>query len=230
MWTFRNMNTRIVNISKSTPLRDGTTHFWSFAPWKRDSWASFNLPSCRLALFTSERFEASKRDSWEVANRQPFGRHYPYLNDSQPENAITEHQPIKFLAKRHCPLLNDSQPEYAIPDYQQINLISGQQDPYLNVAHPEMRFPSISKSALLQDGLTHIRTFRSLKTGFLRKTNHSPYRMVLPIFVRFAAWKRPYMSITKSKAFRVSNAHISIFKRFLRFRKLTPVQFGTAHI
>ena len=67
IWTIRSLKTRILCISKSTPLLDGTAHFQHFAAKIRDCWASAIQP------------------------------HWEYVKISQFENAIPEHQLIDRL-------------------------------------------------------------------------------------------------------------------------------------
>ena len=67
------MKTRFLSINKSTFLGDVTSHNWTY--------------------------RSQKRDYWEEANRPLAGRHYPHLNDSQPENVIPDHQQTTPLQK-----------------------------------------------------------------------------------------------------------------------------------
>ena len=43
------------------------------------------------------------------------------MNVTKIENAIPEHQQIKFIAGQHCPYFIVSNPENAIPEHQKID-------------------------------------------------------------------------------------------------------------
>ena len=66
IWTFRSLKTHFLNISKSALLKDGTAHIWMFR--------------CLNTRFLRRNKSTPLQDG------------YPYMNDSQPENAISEHQ------------------------------------------------------------------------------------------------------------------------------------------
>ena len=68
-WKILSLNTRFLSINKSTSLRNGTTHFEQFAPWKQDSWASANQLHCCTALPIYQHFAPCKRSSWTWANQ-----------------------------------------------------------------------------------------------------------------------------------------------------------------
>ena len=116
IWPFPSLKTRFLSIRKSKLFHVGAAHIWTFRILNTRSWASANQPLCGTAL----------------------------------------------------PFLNVSQPEYVISEHQQINLIAGQHCPYLNFSQLEKWFLNISISTLLQDCTVYIWKFRSLKTRFLR--------------------------------------------------------------
>ena len=173
-----------LRISKLTPFLNDTAHIWTF---RSDSCEVENRPPCRTAKPILDRFAEWKRYSWASANRPLTGRHYPYLNVSQAEYAIPEHQ--------HTTRMLDG-PAHIL-------CLAVWKKPFLN----------FSKSTVLQDGTVHIWTFRSLKTLFLTinkstpfagrnspygawkrgswtSANRPPSRMALLIYERFLAWKR----------------------------------------
>ena len=67
--SWKSLKKRFLSISKSKFFNVGTTISENFATWIRDSWASANRTSCRIALLISNRCAAWKRHSWQSANR-----------------------------------------------------------------------------------------------------------------------------------------------------------------
>ena len=140
-WTFRNLNTRFLSISKTTLMLDGTAHFWTFRNLKTRFLSISNSTSLRTTPSIFERLAAWILDSWETANQSNCWTALP-------------------MFERFASWIRN----------EQNNLIAGKHCPYWNFRTLKTRFLSIIKSALLQDGSTQFWAFISQETWFLKSS------------------------------------------------------------
>ena len=145
MWTFPNLKTRILSISKSKPFHEYTAHFWSFRGLKTrflsinksnsllDSTAHISTFRTLKPLFVNISKSTLLQNG--TAN---------YLNVSRFENAIPYNQQIDHLAVRHSPYLNLLSLK---TEFVNISKATTFQDTYLNVSNLKTRFLRISKSS-----------------------------------------------------------------------------------
>ena len=188
-WQFLNvsrLNTRFLNISKSTSFLDSTAYIWTFAPWKRDSWASANrILSCRhcpYLKFTSLntrflcicfsnhlqdgtarilRFTAWKSHSWESANSPACRMTLPIYERFAVWKDDSWEIANRSLCRTAKPIFESFAGSNTISEHQKIEIISCRHCFYLNVFSLNKRFIRISKLTHLHGGSAHIWTYRS---------------------------------------------------------------------
>ena len=90
MWTFPSLKSRFLSNSKCNSFHD--------------------------AMLISEHFANLIRDSWAAKNNYIAGRHWTFLNVSQPGKANPEHPQNDPLAECYCFYVNVSQPANAFPE------------------------------------------------------------------------------------------------------------------
>ena len=191
-----------------------------FRNLKSDSSALANRPSCSMELHISVRFEAWKRDYWEINNRPPYRTALPIYDVSQPET--------RFLSISKTTSLMES--TVHIRTFRNLHT----------------RFLSFSKSTLLLSGTAHVWNCRSLKTPFLKINKSTPLQFRTIYVSEFEnafpelhqidllagrtthIWTIPslitwFLSISKTKSFHVGTANILTFcnmnTRFLSISK-----------
>ena len=114
----------------------------------------------------------------------------PFLNVSQPEYGIPDHQEINLIAAQNCPFLILSQPEYAIPEHQKVNPLAGLHWPFENVPHPVKAILEHQQIDPLCGMATRVsERFAAWKRDSWASANQPHYWTEMPIFQRFASWK-----------------------------------------
>ncbi len=184
----------------------------------------------------------------DIRRRTSF--HYPYLNVSKPENAISWNQQIDHIAWRNNPYMNVSKPPNTIPEYQQIEVLSSLYCSFLIVSCLKKGFLSISKWTSLLEALHTFHRFppwnhytwtsakRRSCSWYCNCLNVSRPENVIPDNQQidtlqfhtvhiwtFCSLKKEFVNMSRTTNFQDSTTHIWTFRslksRLLRISKST---------
>ena len=235
-WTFCVLSTRYLSISKSTLLQDALLISGGFASCKRHSWPSACRLSCNSAYTISELCAVWKPNSWTRANRKPCKTAltvYECIVDWKRDSWASAIEPLCWSAQ---PILERFALWNAIPEKWLLDDFAGRHYPYLNDTMPKkaIQSPFVSKYSYVK--------FRSLNSRFFRirklippAVRHYPYlrvsqlktwfqisristtcRTPLPIYERYAAWKRVSWEVANQPPWKMA---VPIFERFAAWKR-----------